>query len=66
MPRIGFGSADCIQRDRYILYIVSQSADSKPFRGTDGCVYLENGSDQLIMHRGWIDRVYSREGRFWN
>ena len=34
------GSTDCVQRDRYeyIVYLVSQSADSNPFRGTAGNV----------------------------
>ena len=26
----GFGSADCVQRDRYIVYIVTQSAEANP------------------------------------
>ena len=31
-----FGSADCLQRNKYIVYIVSQSADPNLFRGTAG------------------------------
>ena len=33
-PRKGFGSADCLQRDREMVYIVSQSADPNFFRGS--------------------------------
>ena len=36
VPRRGFGSAVCVQRDRQIVHIVSQSADLNPFRGTAG------------------------------
>ena len=36
MPLIGFGSAVCVQTDRSIVYIVSQSADPNHFRGTAG------------------------------
>ena len=38
MPRKGFGSADCVQRDRLLMsnYIVSQADDPNFFRGTAG------------------------------
>ena len=45
VPLKGFGSADCVQRDRhirYIVYIVSQSADPNNFRGTGGKINLIN------------------------
>ena len=32
VPRKWFGSADCIQSDRYLVHIVSQSADPNHFR----------------------------------
>ena len=34
MPRKGFGSADCENRDRQIVYSVTQPADPSTFRGT--------------------------------
>ena len=34
VTRKGFGSAVCVQRDRKIVHIVSQSADPNHFRGT--------------------------------
>ena len=36
VPRKWFGSAEYGQRDRYIVYIESQSADPNHFRGTAG------------------------------
>ena len=50
VPRKGFGSAHCVQRDRCIVYIVSQSADPNPFRGTEDfreeeifCIFVLRG-----------------------
>ena len=34
-----FGSTDCVQRDRQIVYLVSQSADANAFRGRPVCMY---------------------------
>ena len=34
VPRKGFGLAVCAKRDRYIVYIVSQTADPNHFQGT--------------------------------
>ena len=31
LPQKEFGSADCVQRYRWIVYIVSQTADPNPF-----------------------------------
>ena len=33
LHRTGFGSAVCVQRDRYIEYLPSQTADPNPLRG---------------------------------
>ena len=41
VPRKGFGSADCVHRDRYIVYIVSQSADRPGVRYTDCSFFLK-------------------------
>ena len=40
VPQKGFGSADRIRRDRYIVYIVSQAADPNPFRGTANSEFI--------------------------
>ena len=66
MLRKGFGSADYVQRDREILYIVTQSADPSPFRGTVGRLpwwgpqrvdYLDEG------HTGYITLMRATTGR---
>ena len=40
VPRKGFGSADCVQRDRITVNVVSQAADISPFRGTAGRILV--------------------------
>ena len=47
-----FGSADYIHMDRFIVYIVSQSADSYPFRGRAGRVM----SNYLRLKFSWQEK----------
>ena len=45
VPQKGFGSAVCEQRNREIVHIVSETADSIPFRGTPHRKFkAQNGS----------------------
>ena len=48
LPQKGFGSADSVQRDRYIMCIVSQTPDPNPFQGAHCTLHILPGSDSGV------------------